>query len=172
VTTITPQLSNQSDDVRDEDGSLIISSPSPAASQSSSVPFQACDVGSFTDTAVPLVYCSRHLAASFLLTGCAGFTIPDSSVRVSVKALALSCIANILRLSPNIIFLSIDKNKEPSGMQDGNKIRILFHEACEFNAMRTINLVVYCIICCHFVRESSILQEYNHSTKHGNFNGC
>lgn len=99
-------------------------SPSPVASQGSSVPFQECVVGSFTDAAVPLVYCSRHLAASFLLTGCAGFIMPDSSVRVSVKALALSCIASIVRLSPSIIFLSIDKNKEPSGTQDGNKIHI------------------------------------------------
>jgi hypothetical protein len=122
VASITPQLSSQSDDVRDEEGSLIMSSPSPVASQGSSVPFQACDVGSFTDAAIPLIYCSRHLAASFLLTGCAGFTIPDSSVRVSVKALALSCIANILRLSPNMIFLSLDKNKKPTGIGDGNKI--------------------------------------------------
>ncbi|PNF14647.1 hypothetical protein B7P43_G11847, partial [Cryptotermes secundus] len=118
VAAITPQLSSQSDDVRDEEGSLIMSSPSPVASQGCSVPFQVCDVGSFTDAAVPLVYCSRHLAASFLLTGCAGFTITDSNVRVSVKALALSCIANILRLSPSIIFLSVDKNKEPTGIQD------------------------------------------------------
>jgi hypothetical protein len=124
MATITPQLSSQSDDVRDEDGSLIMLSPSPVASQGSSVPFQECDVGSFTDTAVPLVYCSRHLAAAFLLTGCAGFTMPDSCVRVSVKALALSCIASIVRLSPNVIFLNVDKNKDSSGMQDGNKIHI------------------------------------------------
>jgi hypothetical protein len=126
MATITPQLSSQSDDVRDEEGGLTMSSPSPVASQGSSVPFQACDVGSFTDAAVPLVYCSRHLAASFLLTGCAGFTMPDSSVRVSVKALALNCIASILHLSPGIIFLSADKNKDPNGIQDGNKIYILF----------------------------------------------
>jgi hypothetical protein len=124
MATITPQLSSQSDDVRDEDGSLIMLSPSPVASQGSSVPFQECDVGSFTDAAVPLVYCSRHLAASFLLTGCAGYMMPDSCVRVSVKALALSCIASIVRLSPNVIFLNIDKNKDSSGMQDGNKIHI------------------------------------------------
>jgi len=123
---VTPQLSSQSDDVRDEEGGFTMSSPSPVVSQGSSVPFQACDVGSFTDAAVPLVYCSRHLAASFLLTGCAGFTMPDSSVRVSVKALALNCIASILHLSPDIIFLSVDKNKDPNGIQDGNKIYILF----------------------------------------------
>lgn len=124
--TITSQLSSQSDDVRDEEGGFTVSSPSPVASQRSSVPFQACDVGSFTDAAVPLVYCSRHLAASFLLTGCAGFTMPDSSVRVSVKALALNCIASILHLSPDIIFVSVDKNKDPNGIRDGNKIYILF----------------------------------------------
>ncbi|KDR16213.1 huntingtin [Zootermopsis nevadensis] len=123
----TPQLSSQSDDIKDEEGGLMLS-PSPVASQGSSVPFQECVVGSFTDAAVPLVYCSRHLAASFLLTGCAGFIMPDSSVRVSVKALALSCIASIVRLSPSIIFLSIDKNKEPSGTQDvcdSNSVQIL-----------------------------------------------
>jgi hypothetical protein len=125
MAAITPQLSSQSDDIRDEEGGLVTLSPSPVASQGSSVPFQACDVGSFTDAAVPLVHCSRHLAASFLLTGCAGFTMPDTSVRVSVKALALNCIASILRLSPSIIFLSVDKNKDPSGKQDGNEIFIL-----------------------------------------------
>jgi hypothetical protein len=129
VATITAQLSSQSDDVRDEEGSLIMSSPSPVASQGCSMPFLACDVGSFTDAAIPLLYCSRHLAASFLLTGCAGLTVTDSSVRVSVKALALSCIANIIRLSPNIIFLSVDKNKESNGTQDGNKIHISIHES-------------------------------------------
>nr|CAD7458552.1 unnamed protein product [Timema tahoe] len=72
---------------------------------------QACDVGSFTDADVSLKFCARHLAAMFLLTGCPGHTMPDRNIRVSVKALALSCLASILRLTPDVFLLSLDKNK-------------------------------------------------------------
>ncbi|XP_069698723.1 huntingtin isoform X2 [Periplaneta americana] len=97
---ITPQLSAQSDE---EVNQVPLS---PAAS----VPYQVCDIGTFTDAAVPLEYCARHLAASFLLTGVPGITTPDSSVRVSVKALALSCVASLLRLAPRTLLLSLDRS--------------------------------------------------------------
>ncbi|PSN49021.1 Huntingtin [Blattella germanica] len=112
-TNVTHQLSPQNI-VRDEEGSPICPSPSSSGSQFNTIPFQACDVGSFLDAEVPLYYCCRHLAHCFLLTGYSGFIMPDSNVRVSVKALALSCIASALRFSPDIIFLTLDKNKDPS----------------------------------------------------------
>nr|CAD7394386.1 unnamed protein product [Timema cristinae] len=86
---------------------------SPTFTQTS-VPFSACDVGSFTDADVSLKFCSRHLAAMFLLTGCPGHTMPDRNIRVSVKALALSCLASILRLTPDVFLLPLDKNKTPN----------------------------------------------------------
>nr|CAD7204343.1 unnamed protein product [Timema douglasi] len=86
---------------------------SPTFTQTS-VPFSACDVGSFTDADVSLKFCSRHLAAMFLLTGCPGHTMPDRNIRVSVKALALSCLASILRLTPDVFLLPLDKNKSPN----------------------------------------------------------
>ncbi|EDO49114.1 predicted protein [Nematostella vectensis] len=48
---------------------------------------------------VPLVHCVR-LMCSFLLTGRPGEVLPDSNVRVSVKSLALACIAQAIRLYP------------------------------------------------------------------------
>jgi len=71
---------------------------------------QVCDIGSLTDGSVPLVFCARHIATSFLLTGYPGFWIPDRAVRVSVKALALSCIAAIVRLLPNTFQLYLDRD--------------------------------------------------------------
>ena len=48
---------------------------------------------------VPLVHCVR-LMCSFLLSGHPGEMLPDSSVRVSVKSLALACVAQAVRLYP------------------------------------------------------------------------
>lgn len=69
-----------------------------------------CDIGSLTDGSIPLVYCARHLATSFLLTGHPGYRMPDRNVRVSVKALALNCVAAIVRLHPNVFQLYLDKD--------------------------------------------------------------
>ncbi|XP_046383294.1 huntingtin isoform X2 [Ischnura elegans] len=71
--------------------------------------------------------CVRFLVASFLLQNSdrgnsqaeskgmqsleAG-TIPDSAVRVSVKALALGCVASALALSPQLFFLSLDPDTD------------------------------------------------------------
>ncbi|XP_066998979.2 huntingtin [Anabrus simplex] len=103
------QSSLQSEDSREESGRFS-SSPSPTTNQLNVV-FQVCDIGSFTDSDVPLVYCARHLASAFLLTGCAGHVMPDRNVRVSIKALALGCIAAIVRLMPSVFLLYLDRNK-------------------------------------------------------------
>jgi hypothetical protein len=68
-----------------------------------------CDIGSFCDVDVPLIYCTRLLAHSFLLTGkCEGLK-SDKEVRVSVKALAMGCIAGVVGLWPEAFVLSMDK---------------------------------------------------------------
>uniref|UniRef100_A0A8D3BJV3 Huntingtin n=1 Tax=Scophthalmus maximus TaxID=52904 RepID=A0A8D3BJV3_SCOMX len=55
----------------------------------------------------PLVHCVRLLAASFLLTGQKNGLIPDKEVRVSVKALAVSCVGAAGALHPEAFFNSL-----------------------------------------------------------------
>ncbi|KAK2815696.1 hypothetical protein Q5P01_026163 [Channa striata] len=65
-------------------------------------------IGHYTDKEVePLVHCVRLLAASFLLTGRKNGLIPDKEVRVSVKALAVSCVGAAAALHPEAFFNSL-----------------------------------------------------------------
>ncbi|KAG7190657.1 hypothetical protein KM043_006738 [Ampulex compressa] len=68
------------------------------------------DIGSFTDSDMPIKYCCRYLVSSFLLTGNAGHLMPDKSFRVSVKSLALNCIAYILKFCPNLFLMTVAKD--------------------------------------------------------------
>ncbi|XP_046649350.1 huntingtin-like isoform X2 [Daphnia pulicaria] len=64
---------------------------------------QAIDIGTLYDKTVsPLLYCARHLSYSFLLSERKGQIKSDRSVRVSVKSLALNCLAHIGSLEPLI----------------------------------------------------------------------
>lgn len=62
------------------------------------------DIGSLYDKTgcSPLLYCARHLSYSFLLSERKGQMKSDRSVRVSVKSLALNCLAHIGSLEPLI----------------------------------------------------------------------
>ncbi|XP_023593769.1 huntingtin, partial [Trichechus manatus latirostris] len=68
------------------------------------------DVGQSTDDdAAPLVHCVRLLSASFLLTGEKNALVPDRDVRVSVKALAVSCVSAAVALHPESFFSKLYK---------------------------------------------------------------
>ncbi|XP_040191278.1 huntingtin isoform X2 [Rana temporaria] len=68
------------------------------------------DIGHYTDgDAAPLVHCVRLLSASFLLTGQKDALVPDKDVRVSVKALALSCVGAAVALYPESFFNKLYK---------------------------------------------------------------
>ncbi|XP_052401425.1 huntingtin isoform X2 [Carassius gibelio] len=63
------------------------------------------DIGHYSDPKEePLVHCVRLLAASFLLTGQRNGLVPDNEVRVSVKALAVSCVGAAAALLPEAFF--------------------------------------------------------------------
>ncbi|XP_067297352.1 huntingtin isoform X3 [Pseudorasbora parva] len=63
------------------------------------------EIGHYTDLKEePLVHCVRLLAASFLLTGQRNGLVPDDEVRVSVKALAVSCVGAAAALLPEAFF--------------------------------------------------------------------
>ncbi|XP_076761860.1 huntingtin isoform X2 [Xylocopa sonorina] len=72
------------------------------------------DVGTFTDPDIPLKFCCRYLVSSFLLTGNAGHVMPDKYFRVSVKSLALTCVAYILKLCPNLFVIPVAKESNES----------------------------------------------------------
>lgn len=67
------------------------------------------DIGTFTDRDIPLKFCCRYLVSSFLLTGNVGHVVPDKYFRVSVKSLALNCVAYILKLCPNLFLMPVAK---------------------------------------------------------------
>ncbi|ELW62765.1 Huntingtin [Tupaia chinensis] len=68
------------------------------------------DIGQSTDDdSAPLVHCVRLLSASFLLTGQKNALVPDRDVRVSVKALALSCVGAAVALHPESFFSKLYK---------------------------------------------------------------
>ncbi|XP_054544203.1 huntingtin isoform X3 [Talpa occidentalis] len=68
------------------------------------------DIGQVADAgAAPLTHCVRLLSASFLLTGQRNALVPDREVRVSVKALALSCVGAAVALHPESFFSKLYK---------------------------------------------------------------
>uniref|UniRef100_A0A8C4VRD4 Huntingtin n=1 Tax=Gopherus evgoodei TaxID=1825980 RepID=A0A8C4VRD4_9SAUR len=68
------------------------------------------DIGHYTDgNSAPLVHCVRLLSASFLLTGEKAALVPDREVRVSVKALAVSCVGAAVALHPESFFSKLYK---------------------------------------------------------------
>ncbi|XP_023232349.1 huntingtin-like [Centruroides sculpturatus] len=84
--------------------------------------FKVENIGNFTDNEVPLKYCSRLLCSTFLLTGSPDGLIPDQKVRVSIKALALSCMSSILALYPESFFLPLHTFEDIPSMTDCQKI--------------------------------------------------
>lgn len=75
------------------------------------VKYQDVDIGTFTDKAIPLEYCTRYIVKSFLLTGHPTHLVPDKLVRISVKSLALSCVASVVQYFPKILLLNLDRAK-------------------------------------------------------------
>ncbi|XP_066154208.1 huntingtin [Euwallacea fornicatus] len=71
------------------------------------------EIGDNLNKSMPLLYCTRLLAKLFLLTGTPGQCLNDKTVRVSVKASALTCMSSIFQLCPYAFFIYLDKNYTP-----------------------------------------------------------
>ena len=66
------------------------------------------DIGDFLSENIScLEYCARLLCSQFLLSGTNGQLISDRLVRVSVKSLALGCIAAIIRIQPKNLIIEM-----------------------------------------------------------------
>jgi len=83
---------------------------------SSVVRLRVGDIGTLTDVnEVPAIYLVRLLCSEFLLTGYQCVLMPDRSVRVSVKALALVCIACIVDICPRTFIIKLHKASSEPG---------------------------------------------------------
>ncbi|XP_014662838.1 PREDICTED: huntingtin-like [Priapulus caudatus] len=93
-------------------------SPLPV-SPASQVDFCVGEIGSLSSQPA-LVYCVRHLCRSFLLTGYRGCIIPDRHTRVSIKSLALGCIAAAVTLYPAVFFkpFFVQEDENITGVED------------------------------------------------------
>ncbi|KAF7996379.1 hypothetical protein HCN44_002011 [Aphidius gifuensis] len=79
------------------------------------------NIGTFNDEDVSLKYCCRYIALTFLLTGKPGELIADKLFRVSVKSLSLICLANAIRLYPNILMETLEIINEENKLNDNDK---------------------------------------------------
>lgn len=71
---------------------------------------QDVDIGNiFDDNEIPLQYCARFLVTRFLISDKSDSGRPT---RVSVMSLALSCLAQIIKIHPDTGFISVVKDKE------------------------------------------------------------
>lgn len=84
--------------------------------------FKVENIGNFTDNEVPLKYCSRLLCSTFLLSGSSEGLISDQKVRVSIKALTLSCMSNVLALYPDSFFLPLHTFEDISNITECQRI--------------------------------------------------
>ena len=86
-------------DVSEAQGSLVMATLQTAKDVDDKRP----DIGSLLDAdELPLLYILRAVCKAFLLKGEAGQLVHDRHVRVSLKSLALGCVASIFSLCPKL----------------------------------------------------------------------
>ncbi|KAK2585924.1 hypothetical protein KPH14_010508 [Odynerus spinipes] len=113
-----PYSSLHSDHIKEEEymeeTSVSIASPQKLSME---LPLHELNIGTYTDSDMPVKFCCRYLVSSFLLTGSAGHLMPDKLFRVSVKCLALTCVANIIRLYPDLLLMTVAKDSTTTDKQ-------------------------------------------------------
>ncbi|XP_038046111.1 huntingtin-like [Patiria miniata] len=92
-------------------------------SPTSEVKTKQGDIGHYTDEDYPIIHCIRLLGSTYLLTGYTGGSMPDRSVRISVKALALSCVGLMVGMHPRIFFARLFKTDSTESPEDDQLIR-------------------------------------------------
>jgi hypothetical protein len=74
------------------------------------------DIGELADLSeIPAVYLVRLLCSEFLLAGYPCVLVPDQCVRVSVKALALMCVASLVDLCPRTFIVKLHRTSSEPG---------------------------------------------------------
>ena len=107
--TVESDARKDSDDLEHESSSAdddIIRTESVSTQEVRLLVERSFQIDAVSCRGVPLIHCVR-LMCSFLLSGNPGEMLSDSSVRVSVKSLALSCIAQAVKLGPEAFLVRI-----------------------------------------------------------------
>ncbi|XP_033632694.1 huntingtin-like isoform X2 [Asterias rubens] len=116
------------------------------------------DIGCYTDDDYPITHCVRLLCSTYLLTGYSGGTIPDRRVRISAKALALSCIAHMVGLHPRLFFARLFKSDVSESPEDEQLIRdvlvYMTHSDHQLRAQTTL-------LVGHLIKSSLIESDYD-----------
>ncbi|XP_078717925.1 huntingtin isoform X2 [Lampetra fluviatilis] len=88
-------------------------------------------VGEMTDEDTPpIIHCVRLISASFLLTGTPNGLVSDRCVRVSMKALAVGCVASAVSMLPSAFFLPLYRralHPEPQEQQLSDLLQFISH---------------------------------------------
>ncbi|KAI4485420.1 hypothetical protein M0804_006925 [Polistes exclamans] len=108
------QSNHMKEDEYLDEASISVASPQKLSME---LPLHEINIGTYTDSDMPVKFCCRYLVSSFLLTGSADHLMPDKLFRVSVKSLALTCVANILRLYPDLLLMTVAKDSTHSDKQ-------------------------------------------------------
>ena len=73
---------------------------------------------------VPILHCARVMC-SFLLSGKNGEILSDRLVRVSVKSLALNCLAAIFRIHPQVFLMCVVPEVDDKGINDDDNQQLI-----------------------------------------------
>ena len=98
-----------------EDQTVVISEGKSFQSTVDEPDFDSCHE---SEDQIPLAHCVLHVCSAFLLPGSAGNLTSDKIVRVSIKALAVRCVAAAVRLYPKCFLLQL-KSKHLDSDQEG-----------------------------------------------------
>ncbi|KAK3887735.1 hypothetical protein Pcinc_008172 [Petrolisthes cinctipes] len=100
-------------------------------------------IGSFTDEDIPIKYLVRYLTSSFLLSGHVGSLIPDRTVRVSIKVLALNCVGLSVMVLPSLMAqpLFIDATGESELVQHLDDV-LRFHSHSDPQLGASVGMVI------------------------------
>ncbi|KAJ8928271.1 hypothetical protein NQ314_019222 [Rhamnusium bicolor] len=121
---------------------------------------QEIDIGEFLDKNIPIIYCVRLITKMFLLAGTPRTCIPDKSIRVSVKSLALSCLSSIFFLYPAGFLIYLDKNYSNSKVTNKKSSSqrvsdvLLFKNHCDPQLRGAVRTLI-----ANFIKAVSILSE-------------
>ncbi|XP_011641684.1 huntingtin isoform X2 [Pogonomyrmex barbatus] len=156
-----PYPSLQSEQSKEEDYSedTTLSFATPKKSSLEFALYEA-DVGSFTDSDMPVKFCCRYLVSSFLLAGKPGHLISDKLFRVSVKSLALTCVGYILKLYPHLFTMTVAKE---SSCDETNQLIadiLLFANHPDPQIRGNITMVIGIFLKSVFVQYGSSFQNF------------
>ncbi|XP_050730332.1 huntingtin-like isoform X2 [Eriocheir sinensis] len=100
-------------------------------------------IGTFLDEDLPVKYLVRYLTSSFLLSGHLGSLVPDRTVRVSVKVLALNCVGLAGVVMPSILAqpLFLDAVGEVELLQHVDDI-LRFHSHADPQIGASVGIVI------------------------------